>query len=276
MKAPMKMGPKILLVGGMDSSGGAGLMRDAAAVAELGGIARCAVTAVTAQTDKGVRWAMPVPSEGLCAQISAAFEDRVDAIKIGMLGNAMSVEAVAAALPPEGAVPLVLDPVLRASSGRALLDPAGLAAMIAHLFPRTDVLTPNLPELAALGAALGVTDPRKTEEVVTALMASGVRAILVKGGHDQTARAEAVDCLYLASGKRMRFASKRYPFDLRGTGCHLASAIAVGLAERRVDEGGIIAAVRAAKASLGRRFAAQEALDKGAGNRQIPHSPSPT
>ncbi len=155
MKAPMKMGPKILLVGGMDSSGGAGLMRDAAAVADLGGIARCAVTAVTAQTDKGVRWAMPVPSEGLRAQISAAFEDRVDAIKIGMLGNGMSAEAVAAALPPEGAVPLVLDPVLRASSGRALLDPAGLAAMIAHLFPRTDVLTPNLPELAALGAALG-------------------------------------------------------------------------------------------------------------------------
>jgi len=74
----------------------------------------------------------------------------------------------------------------------------------------------------------------------------------------------------------MRFAAKRYPFDLRGTGCHLASAIAVGLAERRAEERGIIAAVRAAKASLGRRFAAQEALDKGAGNRQIPHSPSPT
>lgn len=268
MKAPMNMGPKILLVGGMDSSGGAGLMRDAAAVAELGGIARCAVTAVTAQTDRALRWAMPMPTTGLRAQILAAFEDRVDAIKIGMLGNAMSVEAVAAALPPARggephAPPLVLDPVLRSSSGAALLDAEGVTAMLALLGPRTDLLTPNLPELAELGAALGLGASAQAGEVIAALFARGAGAVLVKGGHDTAPRKDAVDCLYLASGECVRFASRRYPFDLRGTGCQLASAIAVGLAgeaAQKISTDTLIAAVSAAKQALDRRFEAAAGL----------------
>lgn len=236
------MSVAVLCIGGIDSSGGAGVLRDFATAAELGVPARVAVSAVTAQTDQVVTAVQMVAPEVLKAQIAAAFaQGPVGAVKLGMLGTAEIVHSVFAALPR--AVPLVLDPVIAASSGRALLEPAGLSALL-DLMPRVTVVTPNLPELSLLAGRLGVV----VDQAAEALLERGVGAVLVKGGH--ATGAEAVDHLITAEGT-LPFASPRLPGDRRGTGCSLATAIACGLARgQRLAE-----ACTAAKAHVQHRFA---------------------
>jgi len=216
----------VLMIGGMDSSGGAGLLRDCAVAADFGVFSRVAVTAVTAQTDRAVLRADICAPQMVQAQIRAAFQQGpVAAVKIGMLGNAVVVRSVAKALraelPVDGAasVPVVLDPVIESSSGKALLDGAGIRAL-SELLPLVDLVTPNLPELARLGQVLGVEDP------VAALLQAGAGAVLVKGGHDSGA--EAVDRL-VTSDQATTFAAPRLAGARRGTGCTLAAAIACGL-----------------------------------------------
>ncbi|WP_412565668.1 hydroxymethylpyrimidine/phosphomethylpyrimidine kinase [Thalassobius sp. MITS945101] len=217
----------VLMIGGMDSSGGAGLLRDCAVAARFEVPARVAVTAVTAQTDKAVLQADICAPQMVQAQIRAAFQlGPVAAVKIGMLGNAAVVRAVAEALRTElsanasTSVPAVLDPVIESSSGKALLDGAGLGELT-QLLPQVDLVTPNLPELARLGQVLGAEDP------VAALLQAGAGAVLVKGGHDSGA--EAVDRL-VTSDQITTFTAPRLPGTRRGTGCTLAAAIACGLA----------------------------------------------
>lgn len=216
----------VLMIGGMDSSGGAGLLRDCAVAADFGVFSRVAVTAVTAQTDRAVLRADICAPQMVQAQIRAAFQQGpVAAVKIGMLGNAVVVRSVAEALraelPVDGAasVPVVLDPVIGSSSGKALLDGAGIRAL-SELLPLVDLVTPNLPELARLGQVLGAEDP------VAALLQAGAGAVLVKGGHDSGA--EAVDRL-VTSDQATTFAAPRLAGARRGTGCTLAAAIACGL-----------------------------------------------
>lgn len=216
----------VLMIGGMDSSGGAGLLRDCAVAADFEVPARVAVTAVTAQTDKAVLRADICAPQMVQAQIRAAFQQGpVAAVKIGMLGNAAVVRAVAEALraelPVDGSafVPVVLDPVIESSSGKALLDGAGIRAL-SELLPLVDLVTPNLPELARLGQVLGVEDP------VAALLQAGAGAVLVKGGHDSGAK--AVDRL-VTLDQATTFAAPRLAGTRRGTGCTLAAAIACGL-----------------------------------------------
>ena len=213
----------VLMIGGMDSSGGAGLLRDCATAAAFKITPRVAVTAVTAQTDSAVLRADICAADLVQTQIRAAFQQGpVAAVKIGMLGNCVVVRAVAEALCadlPMG-VPVVLDPVIASSSGKALLDAAGLAALT-ELLPQVGLVTPNLPELARLGEVLGADDP------VAALLQAGAGAVLVKGGHD--IGPEAVDRLVTAD-QVMTFTAPRLPGTRRGTGCTLAAAIACGLA----------------------------------------------
>lgn len=221
----------VLVIAGTDSSGGAGLTRDVATLACLGAEALCAVTAVTAQTDREVTAVELLPPRLVQVQISAALATRrATAIKIGMLGSQAIVAAVAAALPPREQVPLVLDPVLAATSGGALLDAAGRAALAALLLPRATLLTPNIPEAAAL---LEVAPAASAAEIIAqgrALCAPGAAAVLMKGGH---AGGElASDWLVAADGSVREFSAPRLPAARRGTGCALASAIAAGLAAR--------------------------------------------
>ncbi|NVK61255.1 MAG: hydroxymethylpyrimidine/phosphomethylpyrimidine kinase [Rhodobacteraceae bacterium] len=244
------MTPVVLCIGGMDSSGGAGLLRDAASVAAAGARTRVAVTAVTAQSDARVRAVSPVAPELVVAQIASALESRVDAVKLGMLVDAPTVAAVAGVLPQ---VPLVLDPVLASSSGRVLLDPPGVAALIEALLPRTEVLTPNLPELSAFGACFGISGE---PEIVRALQGTGCRWVLVKGGHADGQGCE--DRLYCPDGAIERIHGPRHPRTLRGTGCQLASAIAAGRAlGHAVPE-----AVRRARRLLEARFIAEGRRDE--------------
>jgi hydroxymethylpyrimidine/phosphomethylpyrimidine kinase len=219
----------VLLIGGSDSSGGAGLTRDVDTLARLGTGALCAVTAVTAQSDAAVSAVHPVPPPIIRAQIEAAFAtQRVGAVKIGMLGTRAGVVTVAACLGAHPAVPVVLDPVLRATSGGELLDAAGQLTLRETLLPRATLLTPNIREAAALlGVAAAVSEAQLLQQG-RALLGLGVRAVLLKGGH--AGGATATDWLLTGAAAARSFSAPRSARALRGTGCALASAIAAGLA----------------------------------------------
>ena len=224
--------PAVLVIAGSDSSGGAGLLRDVSTLELMGADALCAVTAVTAQSDSRVAAVHRVPGEHVRAQIEAAFATRaIGAIKIGMLAARETIEAVADALEAVPAVPVVLDPVLRASSGGILLEEAGYEPLRSRLFPRTTLLTPNLPEAACL---VGETtscppDPQRILGWAQRLLAEGVHAVLIKGGH--APGEQAADLMARADAEPLWLTAPRLPAQRRGTGCALAAAIAAALAE---------------------------------------------
>jgi hydroxymethylpyrimidine/phosphomethylpyrimidine kinase len=221
--------PAVLVIAATDSSGGAGLTRDVRALTDFSVDALCAVTAVTAQSDSQVTTVHHVPPAIVRAQIAAAFATRrVGAIKIGMLGTRATVEAVLESLPPREAVPIVLDPVLVASSGGILLDAGGRAVMLEKLFPRVTLVTPNVPEAAALLDEAPVTDEPALIRQAQRLRAFGPQAVLLKGGHGEGD--EAVDLLLCGARVVQRIVSARIQARSRGTGCALAAAIAAALA----------------------------------------------
>ncbi len=175
---------RVLIIAGSDSSGGAGLTRDVATLAAFGVEAACALTAVTAQTHARVTAMQALPAELVRAQIRAALESGpIAAVKIGMLANGGIALAVAASLPRREEVPIVLDPVLASSSGEALLDGEGCTVLRERLLPRTTLLTPNIPEAAALlGEEPAQGGPQLLRQAQY-LLALGPSAVLVKGGH---------------------------------------------------------------------------------------------
>jgi hydroxymethylpyrimidine/phosphomethylpyrimidine kinase len=205
--------PRILIIAGSDSGGGAGIQADIKTVTMLQGHAMTAITAITAQNTLGVQAVMPVPAEMVIAQIDSVVSDiGVDAIKIGMIGSAETAHAVAERL--EGlAVPIVFDPVMVATSGSLLADDATIAAF-ERLMRIASVVTPNLPELDALGG----------EEAV---ISHGCH-LLAKGGHADGYY--LVDRLIGPNGEIRRLEGKRFETgETHGTGCTLASALATGL-----------------------------------------------
>lgn len=213
----------ILVIAGTDSSGGAGLTRDAATAAALGFDIKPVVTAVTVQTDASVLAIHPVPADLVTAQIDAAFADVPPlAIKIGMIGSAAIAEAIAARLAAR-ALPIVIDPVLAASSGARLLH----ADAAWRLFAQADLLTPNLPEAAALTASAPASTDAELVAQARQILQNGCRAVLIKGGHG--AGPMATDHLFDARG-HLRLSAPRSARNRRGTGCTLATAIACHLA----------------------------------------------
>jgi hydroxymethylpyrimidine/phosphomethylpyrimidine kinase len=224
----MSVRPAVLVIAGSDSSGGAGLTRDVRVLADFDIDVLCVITAVTAQSNSQVCAVHPVPPEVIRAQINAAIDTRpVGAIKIGMLGARMTVEAVAESLPSGTVVPIVLDPVLVASSGGVLLDTQGRAAMRERLFPRATIVTPNVPEAALLLGEEPATGERALIAQARRLLALGPQAVLLKGGH--SGDEQAVDLLISGSHVVQRIVSDRVRAIRRGTGCALASAITAGL-----------------------------------------------
>lgn len=218
----------VLVIAGSDSSGGAGLARDIRVLTECGVDALCAITAVTAQTNAGTGSIHHVPAALVQEQITAAFGTRaINSIKIGMLGTAATVEAVAASL-PESMPPLVIDPVLVASSGGVLLDDDGIKVVQQQLLPRTTLFTPNIPEAARLLNEPAAEDVTTMIEHAQRLLRMGPRAVLLKGGHADGA--DAVDVLVWDEGDSLILASPRSPLKKRGTGCAFASAAAAALA----------------------------------------------
>jgi hydroxymethylpyrimidine/phosphomethylpyrimidine kinase len=218
---------RLLVIAGSDSSAGAGLQADLKTAHRFGVYAQTAVTAVTAQTTEGVEAVQALPPDLVRAQIKAALEDiGADAVKIGMLAYAGVAVAVAEALSNSKA-PLVLDPVLVSSSGRTLLDRAGIEILKSRLLQRADLVTPNLDECEVL-IGLRPLDDGGLHKAVEAFASLGVANVLIKGGHG--AGATVRDTLLQAGKKPVSFASPRQ--DTRhthGTGCVLATAIACGL-----------------------------------------------
>lgn len=219
----------MLVIAGTDSSGGAGLTRDVQTISELGATASCAVTALTAQTHTSVDATCVLASELVREQLIAALRsDSVGAIKIGMLGNAAIVRVLLDELPDRKNIPIVLDPVLAASSGAALLDREGLLLVRDRLLARTTLVTPNLTEAAILlgqdCATTAVAQSKQAEQ----LLRFGSEYVLLKGGHGTGN--DALDVLVRQAAAPTLLRAERLNASVRGTGCALGSAIAALLA----------------------------------------------
>jgi hydroxymethylpyrimidine/phosphomethylpyrimidine kinase len=223
------MAGRVLIIAGSDSGGGAGIQADIKTVTALGGFATTAVTAITVQNSLGVFGVHPIPLEIVTAQARAVLDDiGADAIKTGMLGTVAMVETVCALLDSEPNLPAIIDPVMIAKGGHPLLEAQGIAAIRDLLVPRAGLLTPNAPEAAALtGLAVETLDDlRRAGE---ALMGLGARAVLMKGGH--LAGDQVTDLLITSKGEALLQGPRIHSRHTHGTGCTLASACAVGIAQ---------------------------------------------
>ncbi len=219
--------PRILVIAGSDSGGGAGIQADIKTAMALGAYASTAITALTAQDTRGVHAIHPVPATFLRQQIDLALADPgADAIKTGMLGDAAAIETVAAAL-AGSTRPLVIDPVMVAKGGASLLLANALGALKRALLPLATLITPNLPEAEAL-TGLTIATPADMRSAAEMLLTLGVPAVLLKGGH---ARGDTVTDLLATDAGIIAFTRPRLATrHTHGTGCTLATAIACGLA----------------------------------------------
>jgi len=253
-------------IAGSDSSGGAGIQADLKTFSALGVYGASVIAALTAQNTKGVSAVLDVPPAFVTAQMDAVFSDlTVGAVKIGMLGNAAVVAAVAAGLARHSHIPVVLDPVMVATSGERLLTPDAVEALREKLVPLALVVTPNLPEAAALVDAPQAATEDEMVRQAERLLASGAKAVLMKGGHGKGA--ESADLLVTATAT-VRFAAARIATgNTHGTGCTLAAAIAAGLAKGE----DLSAAVRAAKDYVTAAIAAADHLGVGHGRGPVHH-----
>ncbi|MCA3728197.1 MAG: bifunctional hydroxymethylpyrimidine kinase/phosphomethylpyrimidine kinase [Phenylobacterium sp.] len=255
---------RVLIIAGSDSGGGAGLQADLKAVTALGGFAATAVTAVTVQNTLGVSGVHPVPAEIVTAQARAVLDDiGADALKTGMLGDVAMVETVAAILDSVRDIPAVVDPVMTAKGGAALLAKEAMDAVRSLMIPRAWLLTPNAPEAEAL-TGLPVRTPDDQRRAGEALLALGARAVLMKGGHLEGGR--VVDLLITPSGETLFEAGRIDTRHTHGTGCTLASACAAGLAQGLTLE----AAVARAWAYVQEAIARAPGL--GAGHGPLDHA----
>ena len=239
------MKKSILSIAGSDSIAGAGIQIDIKVAASLGVHATCAVTAVTAQSTMSVDAVQTVDPDVVCAQIRAAFSDVPPAaVKVGMIGNGETAEAVAGELALHPKVPVVLDPVLVATSGGSLYGDSVLDALIAKMIPSSTIVTPNVPEARAL-TGIDVSGPEGMREAAGRIAGFGAGYVLVKGGHGSGS--ECVDRLYgsepAAAGdsgpsgdatslrELLELRSPRLRGEFHGSGCSLSTAIACGLAQ---------------------------------------------
>jgi len=258
--------PVALTIAGSDSSGGAGIQADLKTFGALGVYGASVVTALTAQNTSGVTGIHLVPADFVTAQIDAVFSDLdVKAVKIGMVAQLATIDAIVAGLTRWSPKHIVLDPVMVATSGDRLLATDAVEALRTKLLPRVSLITPNLPEAAALlDEPVAVTETA-IESQGKRLLALGCPAVLIKGGHGQGT--ESID--YLVSGNGIvALAAPRIPTkNTHGTGCSLSSAIAAGLAKGEDIE----TAVHKAKAWVSAAIAAADRLGIGQGNGPIHH-----
>ncbi|MDD3934927.1 bifunctional hydroxymethylpyrimidine kinase/phosphomethylpyrimidine kinase [Rhodoferax sp.] len=221
--------PRVLSIAGSDSGGGAGIQADLKTFAALGCFGMTAITALTAQNTCGVRAIHAVPPDMLRAQIDAVLEDiGADAVKVGMLHSPEIVRTVAQAIDRHQLGRVVFDPVMVATSGAKLIDDPAIAVLVAELFPRAALITPNLDE-AALLVGRPLTSVHDMAQAAAELLARGARAVLLKGGH--LAGDVVTDLLLQASGDPLWMDAPRIDTgNTHGTGCTLSSAIAAHLA----------------------------------------------
>lgn len=258
--------PVALTIAGSDSSGGAGIQADLKTFAALGVFGASAITALTAQNTRGVTGIHAVPADFVAAQIDAVFSDlAVGAVKIGMVAQADSIAAIAAALSRWAPRHIVLDPVMVATSGDRLLASEAVDALRTRLIPMATVITPNLPEAAALLEAPVAAAEAEIEAQGRRLLALGCHAVLIKGGHGTGA--ESTDYLVTSEKSISLVAPRVATRNTHGTGCSLSSAVAAGLARGEPLE----TAVRDAKAWISAAIAAADRFSVGNGHGPVHH-----
>ena len=258
--------PIALTIAGSDSSGGAGIQADLKTFAACGVYGASAITALTAQNTTGVTGIHDVPADFITAQIDAVFSDLdVKAVKIGMVARREAIEAIVAGLGRWAPKHVIVDPVMVATSGDRLLSPDAIDALRTKLFPRASLITPNLPEAAALLNESIAESGQDIEQQGRRLLAMGCPAVLIKGGHGHGP--ESTDYLIDASAVIRLAAPRIATSNTHGTCCSLSSAIAAGLAKGRDLE----TAVRDAKAYVSAAIAAADRLDVGHGHGPIHH-----
>lgn len=256
----------VLSIAGSDPSGGAGIQADIKAISANGAYAMAVITCLTAQNTQGVSGVHLVPASFVHDQIAAVFADiRVDAVKIGMIANAEIAAAVATALSPHSDLPIVLDPVMTAKGGAQLLADEAINTVRDILLPVATILTPNLPEAARLLGVAPATTRDEMRRQGQALCALGPKAVLMKGGHLETA--ESPDVLVTSHDAHWFEASRIATKNTHGTGCTLSSALAAQIAK------GISLpdAVAAAKSYVATAIAKADQLDVGSGHGPTHH-----
>lgn len=258
--------PVALTIAGSDSSGGAGIQADLKTFAALGVYGASAITALTAQNTKGVTGIHAVPAAFVTAQIDAVFSDLdVGAVKIGMVAQAESIDAIASALSRWKPGHIVLDPVMVATSGDRLLAAEAVEALRTKLMPLASVITPNLPEAAALLDEPIAKSEAEIESQGRRLLGLGCRAVLIKGGHGEGN--ESIDYL-VSADKTIALAAPRVATqNTHGTGCSLSSAVAASLAKGEDLE----TAVRNAKSWISAAIASADRFSVGRGHGPIHH-----
>ncbi|MEZ5078450.1 MAG: bifunctional hydroxymethylpyrimidine kinase/phosphomethylpyrimidine kinase [Solirubrobacterales bacterium] len=254
---PERPVPTALSIAGSDSGGGAGIQADLKAFARCGVHGTTAITAITAQNTVGVEAVAPIAPEIIVAQVRAIAEDiGVDAVKVGMLGTAATVEAVVEALAYVGDAPVVIDPVMVAESGATLLDDAARAALVERLLPLIAVATPNIPEARAL---TGLSEAALQDELAGGVLDLGPKAVVVTGGHSE----DLVDFFFDGTAL-IQIPGEKHPGGAaHGSGCTHSSALAAFLAR----------GLSPLEASRKARKVASEAV--GNGLREIGAGPGP-
>jgi hydroxymethylpyrimidine/phosphomethylpyrimidine kinase len=260
------MTPIAVTIAGSDSSGGAGIQADLKTFSALGVYGASVIAALTAQNTRGVTAIHDVPPDFIAAQIDAVFSDlAVGAVKIGMLSKPAAIRAVADGLEKYKQDRIVLDPVMVAASGDRLLAAEAVDILRTVLIPRALVITPNLPEAAALLETAAAETENQMQEQGERLLRLGARAVLMKGGHG--GGVESVDFL-IEPNAVVRLAAERVETrNTHGTGCTLSSAIAAGLARKLA----LPEAVREAKAYLTAAIGAADRLSIGKGHGPVHH-----
>ena len=258
--------PIALTVAGSDSSGGAGIQADLKTFAALGVYGASVITALTAQNTRGVNGIHQVPSDFVTAQIDAVFGDlEVKAVKIGMVAELATIDAIAAGLDRWSPKHVVLDPVMVATSGDRLLAADAVEALRTKLVPHASLITPNLPEAAALLDEPIASNEAAIESQGRRLLAMGCPVVLIKGGHGQGA--ESIDYLIEGNGVVALAAPRIATKNTHGTGCSLSSAIAAGLAKGE----DMATAVRQAEIWISAAIAAADRLGVGHGHGPVHH-----
>ena len=255
--------PRILIIAGSDSGGGAGIQGDIKTVTCIGGYAASAITALTAQNTRGVFGIHEVPPEFIKQQISLVLEDiGVDAIKTGMLHSAQVIDAVVESLKSYPTIPLIVDPVMVAKGGAPLLQLDALTRLKQKLIPLATLITPNIPE-AELLSGMKIDNVSDMETVGKALLGLGCKAVLMKGGHMQGDR--LTDLLINKDTVTPFYGERIHTTSTHGTGCTLASAIATGIGKGLSLE----EAVRQARNYV--TLAIKTALNIGSGHGPLNH-----
>ncbi|MFG6583038.1 bifunctional hydroxymethylpyrimidine kinase/phosphomethylpyrimidine kinase [Sulfitobacter sp. 1A12779] len=254
-----------LTIAGSDSGGGAGIQADLKTFSALGVYGASVLTAVTAQNTRAVTAVAMIAPAMIRAQMTAVFDDlAIGAVKIGMLGDPATISAVAEGL-ADCPAPIVLDPVMVAKSGDALLSAEAVKTLRDRMLPRARVLTPNLPEAARLLDTEEATDETTMLAQGRALLSLGPRAVLMKGGHG---KGETCVDLLISEADTLRLSAPRQQTaNTHGTGCTLSAAIAAGLARGLP----LPEAVEAAHSYLQRAIAAADALNIGHGHGPVHH-----